>query len=114
MNKYLKIDDAPRRADGRASLRRQNAHVNNRIFSPFSSDYYCIYGLLPRRADGDGRRVRFFYVIYCLCNFLRGGFVDYVMLICFDGVALAQAKFSADSWLTQSRVSSIKKNFSEL
>ncbi|KAL7027628.1 hypothetical protein ACKWTF_005501 [Chironomus riparius] len=29
------------------------AYVNNRIFSPFSSDYYCIYGLLPRHADDD-------------------------------------------------------------
>jgi hypothetical protein len=41
------------------ALRLQsNAHVNNRIFSPFSSDYYCIYGLLPRHTDGgEGRRV---------------------------------------------------------
>ena len=48
--------------EGRASssARRlpSNAHVNNRNFSPFSSDYYCIYGLLPRHSEDDGRRVR--------------------------------------------------------
>ncbi|CRL04094.1 CLUMA_CG017207, isoform A [Clunio marinus] len=57
------IDDVPSRTiDGRASsshlsLRQpSNAHVNNRIFSPFSSDYYCIYGLLPRNTEDDERR----------------------------------------------------------
>lgn len=56
----LKIEDAPSRLMTRASalrLQSNNVHVNNRIFSPFSSDYYCIYGLLPRHTDGDGRRV---------------------------------------------------------
>jgi hypothetical protein len=60
---HAKIEDAPSRtmANHHRALRRQsNANVNNRIFSPFSSDYYCIYGLLPRHTDDDGRRVRFF------------------------------------------------------
>lgn len=39
---------------------QSRTYVNNRIFSPFSSDYYCIYGLLPRHAHADdvGKSVR--------------------------------------------------------
>lgn len=56
-----KIEDASARMGVRASSSLRlpsNAHVNNRNFSPFSSDYYCIYGLLPRHSEDDGRRVR--------------------------------------------------------
>lgn len=57
--KKIKIDEnssadnenVRRRTSGRAHNRL--AYVNNRIFSPFSSDYFCIYGLLPRHADDD-------------------------------------------------------------
>lgn len=31
----------------------RNVNVINRTFNPFSSDYYCIYGLLPLRTDDE-------------------------------------------------------------
>lgn len=43
-----------------------NAHVNERIFSPFSSDYYCIYGSMPQKSDEKRRRVRFYlFILAC-------------------------------------------------
>lgn len=31
----------------------RNVNVINRTFNPFSSDYYCIYGLMPLRTDDE-------------------------------------------------------------
>lgn len=31
----------------------RNVNVINPTFNPFSSDYYCIYGLLPIRTDDE-------------------------------------------------------------
>lgn len=53
------VDDESFASRTKSTSRAHNrlAYVNNRIFSPFSSDHYCIYGLLPRHADDVGKCV---------------------------------------------------------
>lgn len=59
-----KIDEA---LGASRMYKSSNAHVNERIFSPFSSDYYCIYGSMPQKSEDKRRRVRF-YLLILACN----------------------------------------------